>query len=49
MTLSGDGQNGRLITNFKKLVVPDIAPAPEPFHGQFVQMDVVKIEEVKEG
>lgn len=47
VTLSGDGQNGRLITNFKKLVVPDVAPAPKPFHGQFVQMDVVKVVEVK--
>lgn len=47
VTLSGNGQNGKLISNFKKLVVPDIAPAPKPFHGQFVQMDVVKVEEVK--
>ncbi len=45
ITLSGDGQNGRLISNFKKLTVPEIAP--EPFNGQFVQMDVVKVEEVK--
>jgi hypothetical protein len=47
VTLSGDGQNGRLITNFKKLVVPGIAPAPKPFHGQFVQMDVVDVVEIK--
>ena len=47
VTLSGDGQNGRLITNFKKLVVPGIAPAPKPFHGQFVQIDVVDVIEVK--
>jgi regulation of enolase protein 1 (concanavalin A-like superfamily) len=47
VTLSGDGQNGRLITNFKKLVVPDVAPAPKPFHGQFVQIDVVDVVEVK--
>ncbi len=47
VTLSGDGQNGRLITNFKKLVVPDIAPFPKPFHGQFIQMDVVDVVEVK--
>ena len=47
VTLSGDGQNGRLITNFKKLVVPGIVPAPKPFHGQFVQMDVVDVVEVK--
>jgi len=47
VTLSGDGQNGRLITNFKKLVVPGIAPAPKPFHGQFVQIDVVDVIAVK--
>jgi hypothetical protein len=41
VTFHGDGQNGRLITNFKKLVVPGIAPAPEPFNGQFIQIDVV--------
>src|SRR6185436_6730254 len=37
------GQNGRLITNFKKLVVPDVAPAPKPFNGQFIQVDVVDV------
>lgn len=45
VTLSGDGQNGRLISNFKKLTVPEIAP--EPYNGQFVQMDVVKVEQAK--
>lgn len=43
----GDGQNGRLISNFKKLVVTDLKPAPKPFNGQFVQMDVVEVAEVK--
>jgi hypothetical protein len=47
VTLSGNGQNGRLITNFKKLVVAEIAPSPKPFHGQFIQMDVVGVVEVK--
>ncbi len=47
ITLRGDGQNGRLITNYAKLVVPGIAPAPEPYHGQFVQIDVVDVVEVK--
>jgi hypothetical protein len=41
----GDGQNGRMITNFKKLVVPDISPAPEPYNGQFIQVDVVDVKE----
>ncbi len=47
ITLHGNGQNGRLITNFKKLVVPDIAPAPEPYNGQFVQINVVDVQEKK--
>lgn len=41
----GDGQNGRLITNFKKLVVPGIPPAPAPYNGQFIQVDVVDVKE----
>ena len=45
VTLSGDGQNGRLITNFDKLVVPEISPAPKPFNGQFIQINVVNVEE----
>jgi hypothetical protein len=47
VTFLGDGQNGRLISNFKKLVVPDIAPAPKAFNGQFVQINVEKVEEAK--
>jgi len=47
VTFLGDGQNGRLISNFSKLVVPDIAPAPLPYNGQFVQVDVVDVVEAK--
>jgi len=47
ITLSGDGQNGKLISNFAQHVVPEIAPAPKPYHGQFIQIDVVKVEEAK--
>jgi hypothetical protein len=47
VTFLGDGQNGRLISNFTKLIVPDIAPAPQPFNGQFVQVDVVSAIEAK--
>jgi len=47
VTFLGDGQNGRLISNFPKLVVPDVPPAPKPFNGQFVQMDVVDVVEAK--
>ncbi|QOV92472.1 hypothetical protein IPV69_18785 [Humisphaera borealis] len=45
---TGDGQNGRLISNFEKLVVPDVSPEiKQPFHGQFVQVDVVDVVEKK--
>ena len=47
LTFHGNGQNGRMITNFSKLVVPDIAPAPQPFNGQFIQLNVVDVVEVK--
>ena len=43
ITLHGDGQNGRLISNFKKLVVKNVAPAPKPYNGQFIQVDVVEV------
>ena len=43
ITFHGDGQNGRLISNFKKLVVPDIKPAPMPYNGQFVQINVIDV------
>ena len=45
LTLSGDGQNGKLISNFKKLTVAKIAE--KPYNGQFVQVDVVKVEDAK--
>ena len=47
VTFLGDGQNGRLISNFSKLVVPEIAPAPLPYNGQFVQLNVVDVVEAK--
>lgn len=43
ITFHGDGQNGQMIANFKKLVVPGVSPAPEPFNGQFVQVNVVEV------
>jgi len=45
LTFHGDGQNGRMITNFLKLVVPDVAPAPAPYNGQFIQLNVVDVVE----
>src|SRR5262245_22861699 len=47
VTFTGDGQNGRLISNFPKLVVPDVPPAPKPFNGQFVQVNVVDVVEAR--
>ncbi len=41
LTLSGNGQNGKLISNFKKLTIDGVAP--EPYNGQFVQVDIVDI------
>jgi len=47
VTFLGDGQNGQMIANYSKLVIPDVAPAPKPFNGQFVQVNVVDVVEVK--
>ncbi len=47
LTFHGNGQNGRMITNFSKLVVPDVAPAPKPFNGQFIQLNVIDVAEAK--
>jgi hypothetical protein len=48
VTFFGDGQNGHLISNFDKLVVPDVSPEiKQPFHGQFVQVDVADVVEKK--
>lgn len=47
LTFHGDGQNGRMITNFSKLVVPDVPPAPQPYNGQFIQLNVVDVTPVK--
>ncbi len=47
LSFHGDGQNGRMITNFAKLVVPDVPPAPKPFNGQFIQLNVTDVAEMK--
>lgn len=47
LTFHGNGQNGRMITNFAKLVVPEVPPAPKPFNGQFIQLNVIDVAEVK--
>ena len=45
LTFHGNGQNGRMITNFSKLVVPEVPPAPLPFNGQFIQLNVIDVVE----
>lgn len=47
VTFHGDGQNGRMITNYAKLVVPDVPPAPQPYNGQFIQINVTDVAVVK--
>ena len=46
-TLTADPVNGAEIENLDPnntpIVVPDIAPAPAAFNGQFVQMDVISV------
>ncbi|WP_437813712.1 hypothetical protein [Sorangium sp. So ce1078] len=44
MSFLGDGQNGIQIASFKHLVVDDVRPAPEPYVGQFIQLDVQSVE-----
>lgn len=36
-----------MITNFNKLIVPEVPPAPQPFNGQFVDLNVTDVAEVK--
>jgi len=47
ITFFANGQNGRLISNFSKLTVPSIESVKQPYNGQFVQVNVVSVEEVK--
>ncbi len=47
ITFHGNGQNGKMISNYAKLVVPDIEPAPKPYNGQFIQINVLDVVEVK--
>jgi len=44
LTMSGDGQNGKMIANFKQLTVPGVEE--KPYNGQFVQVNVVAVKEV---
>lgn len=35
--------NTEQVANFKRVVVPGIPPAPQPYNGQFLQLDVVSV------
>ena len=43
LEVDGDGStpDGHQVSNFDDTVVPDVPPAPLPYNGQFVQLDVV--------
>ncbi|WP_437805657.1 hypothetical protein [Sorangium sp. So ce1078] len=43
----GDDPNHIMIANFKHLVVDGVPPAPEPFVGQFIQLDVQSVEKTQ--
>ena len=47
ITLAGDSQDSKMVPNRdlknNPQVVPDVPPAPAPFDGQFVQIDVVSV------
>ncbi len=44
--VDGDGSvpDGHQVANFDQLVVPEVAPAPDWYDGQFVQLDVLSVE-----
>ncbi|MBT3200252.1 MAG: hypothetical protein HN350_10070 [Phycisphaerales bacterium] len=44
LVLSGDGQNGKMIANFKQLTVPGLEK--KPYNGQFAQVNVVSVKEI---
>jgi len=45
--LSADAQDGRLIGNVdgqgNPIIVPGVPPSPQPYNGQFIQMDVLSV------
>ncbi|MBL7219765.1 MAG: hypothetical protein ISS69_06615 [Phycisphaerae bacterium] len=47
LTMSGDGQNGKMIANFKKLTIPGVQEKPS--YGQFAQVNVISVKEVAPG
>ena len=49
--LSADAQDGALISNHdgsgNPIIIPGIDPAPNSYHGQFIQMDVISVRPTK--
>jgi predicted esterase len=43
LTMSGDGQNGKMIANFKLLTIPGVQE--KPTYGQFAQVNVIDVKE----
>jgi hypothetical protein len=41
----GAAPNGHGVSNRERVVVPEVAPAPLPFNGQFMQFDVISVAE----
>lgn len=46
VSLEAQDSNTEAIANHKRLVIPDVPPAPEPFNGQFIQLDVTSVTRV---
>ncbi|HET6583750.1 MAG TPA: calcium-binding EGF-like domain-containing protein [Nannocystaceae bacterium] len=44
VTIAVDTENAIIIDNDDGVVVPDVAPAPEAYDGQFAQVDILSIE-----
>ena len=44
VSLEAEDSNTEAIANYKRLVVPGILPAPEPYNGQFIQLDVINVQ-----
>jgi hypothetical protein len=48
VTLKADAKDNAIIRNTdgtNPIVVPGVPPAPEPYNGQFIQMDVISVVE----
>lgn len=46
VSMEGQDSNQEEISNYHRYVIPGIPPAPNPFNGQFLQLDVVSVRTV---